>query len=190
MTGIDLPHELVEQIDWHWRGQLRPRLEGLTDEEYFREPVAGAWSVRRRTESTAEIQPGSGEWTIDWVWPEPAPAPVTTIAWRLSHLLVGVLGARLAGHFDGEPHDYNTYDYPGTAVEALQRLDTLYARWRDGVASWSDADLAVPVGAAEPPQYAASPRITLVLHISRELIHHGAEIALLRDLYAHRPLAG
>ncbi len=27
----------------------------------------------------------------------------------------------------------------------------------------------------------------LVLHIHRELIHHGAEIALLRDLYAHRP---
>ena len=31
----------------------------------------------------------------------------------------------------------------------------------------------------------------LVLHISREAIHHGAEIALLRDLYVHRnELAG
>jgi hypothetical protein len=27
---------------------------------------------------------------------------------------------------------------------------------------------------------------TLILHINREVIHHGAEIALLRDLYAHR----
>ena len=27
----------------------------------------------------------------------------------------------------------------------------------------------------------------LVLHINRELIHHAAEIALLRDLYAHQP---
>jgi hypothetical protein len=26
----------------------------------------------------------------------------------------------------------------------------------------------------------------LILHIHRELIHHGAEIALLRDLYRHR----
>lgn len=26
----------------------------------------------------------------------------------------------------------------------------------------------------------------LVLHIHREVIHHGAEICLLRDLYAHR----
>ena len=27
--------------------------------------------------------------------------------------------------------------------------------------------------------------IDLILHINREVIHHGAEIALLRDLYAH-----
>jgi hypothetical protein len=26
---------------------------------------------------------------------------------------------------------------------------------------------------------------TLVLHINREVLHHGAEIALLRDLYQH-----
>ena len=26
----------------------------------------------------------------------------------------------------------------------------------------------------------------LVLHINREALHHGAEIALLRDLYTHR----
>jgi hypothetical protein len=25
----------------------------------------------------------------------------------------------------------------------------------------------------------------LILHINREVIHHGAEIALLRDLYVH-----
>jgi hypothetical protein len=27
---------------------------------------------------------------------------------------------------------------------------------------------------------------TLVLHVNREALHHGAEIALLRDLYASR----
>jgi hypothetical protein len=30
----------------------------------------------------------------------------------------------------------------------------------------------------------------LVLHIHREVIHHGAEIALLRDLYRARGIAG
>lgn len=27
---------------------------------------------------------------------------------------------------------------------------------------------------------------TLIAHIHREIIHHGAEVALLRDLWAHR----
>lgn len=187
--AVNVTGELVEQIDWHWRHQLRARLEGLTDEEYFWEPVAGCWSVRRRSAAAPHPQPGSGEWTVDWAWPTPDPAPVTTIAWRFAHVLVGVLGARIAAHFGGEAHDYATYAYPGTAVEALRRLDDLYARWIAGVSAWSDADLAVAVGDAEPPEFAHLPRATLVLHINRELIHHGAEIALLRDLYAHRAAA-
>ena len=44
---------------------------------------------------------------------------------------------------------------------------------------------ALPCGPAEGP-YADLPLAALVLHINREAIHHGAEIALLRDLYAHR----
>ena len=30
----------------------------------------------------------------------------------------------------------------------------------------------------------------LVLHINREVIHHGAEVALLRDLYQHSTARG
>jgi hypothetical protein len=41
-----------------------------------------------------------------------------------------------------------------------------------------------PCGPAEGP-YADYPFIALVLHINREAIHHGAEIACIRDLYAH-----
>ena len=29
----------------------------------------------------------------------------------------------------------------------------------------------------------------LVLHINREALHHGAEIAMLLDLHAHRPMS-
>jgi hypothetical protein len=32
---IDWNTLLPEQLDWHWRENLRPRWEGLTDEEYF-----------------------------------------------------------------------------------------------------------------------------------------------------------
>ena len=47
------------------------------------------------------------------------------------------------------------------------------------------AALARPCGPAEGP-FAAYPMAALVLHINREVIHHGAEVALLRDLYRAR----
>jgi hypothetical protein len=178
-------HELTEQIDWHWRAQLRPRLEGLGDEEYRWEPVEGAWNVRPRGTSTAPMAVGSGDFTIDFAMPQPDPPPVTTIAWRLGHILVGVLGARVASHFGGTPVDYDSYDYPGSAADALARLDEVYARWTDGVRALGEAGLEQPCGPAEGP-YAEEPMAALVLHINRELIHHGAEVALLRDLFAHR----
>ncbi|WP_460777513.1 hypothetical protein [Nocardiopsis nanhaiensis] len=50
------------------------------------------------------------------------------------------------------------------------------------MSSLDEADLAVPVGEAEG-EWAAYPMATLVLHVNREIIHHGAETALLRDLH-------
>lgn len=182
--SIHWNEQLTEQIDWHWRNQLRPRLSGLTDDEYFFEPVPDAWSVRPRGTGTAPIQAGSGNWTIDFAFPEPDPAPVTTIAWRLAHILVGVLGARNASHFGGPPVDYESFAYPGSATDALAALDTQYASWLAGVRGLGEDGLERACGTAEP--YPDAPMAALVLHINRELLHHGAEIALLRDLYAHR----
>ena len=36
---VDGAELLPEQLDWQWREHLRPRFEGLGDEEYFWEPV-------------------------------------------------------------------------------------------------------------------------------------------------------
>lgn len=180
-----LGHLLTDQVDSHWQRQLRPRLAGLTHEEYVWEPTPGAWNLHRRGEGTTELQGGSGELTIDFAHPEPTPAPVTTIAWRLAHLVVGVLGARVHSHFGGPVADYLTFDYAGTADVALAQLDAAYAGWLAGVHSWGDDGLAAPCGPAEGP-WAEASRAVLVLHINREIIHHGAEIALLRDLFAHR----
>ncbi|MFJ2774576.1 DinB family protein [Streptomyces sp. NPDC087300] len=183
--ALDWNALLVDQLDWHWQHQLRARLDGLTDDEYFWEPVPDCWTVRPRGTGTAAVQGGSGAFTIDWAYPEPVPAPVTTIAWRLGHILVGVLGVRTAAHFGGPPMDYMTYAYPGTAAEALDQLDAGYAGWIAGVRGLGEEGLARPCGEAEGP-FAKEPMATLVLHIHREMIHHGAEISLLRDLYAHR----
>ncbi|MBM7800118.1 hypothetical protein JOE57_003039 [Microlunatus panaciterrae] len=180
---IDWTAELAQQLDWHWQHQVRPRLAGLTDAEYFWEPVAGCWNLRPRSAGTPPEAAGGGDFVIDFAVPEPVPPPVTTIAWRIGHLLVGVLGARNASHFGGPPIDYQSYDYPGTAALALERLDQAYAGWIGGVRGLDDAGLARPCGEYGFEQ---DPMAGLVLHINRETIHHCAEIALLRDLYAHR----
>ncbi|MBV8934136.1 MAG: DinB family protein [Kutzneria sp.] len=186
---LDWTEQLVEQLDWHWRNQLRPRLDGLTDEEYLWEPVDGAWSIRPRGTATTPMAGGSGEFTIDFALPEPDPAPITTIAWRLGHIIVGVLGARVANHFGGTPVDYFTHDYAGDAATALTQLDHFYAAWMAGVRGLDEEGLSRPCGPAEgqwTPEWAEYPMATLVLHINREVLHHGAEIALLRDLYRWR----
>jgi hypothetical protein len=77
------------------------------------------------------------------------------------------------------------FDYAGTAEAALAQLDAAYATWIAGVRTLGPEELAAPCGPAEGP-YGHLPMATLVLHINREALHHGAEIALLRDLYPHR----
>ncbi len=181
---------LAEQFAWHWEHHLRPRMAGLTDAEYHWEPVDGCWGVRHvddTSPSTVTIRSGAGDWRCEYAWPAPDPAPVTTIAWRLAHLVVGVFGMRNHSYFDAPPVDYDSWHFAGTADEALAQLDTQVRTWLDGVRALDDSRLAEQVGAREPAAFAHLTITDLVLHIHREAIHHGAEICLLRDLYAHQP---
>jgi DinB superfamily len=182
---LDWNAELREQLESHWQDHLRPRLAGLTDDEYFWEPVPGCWNVRRRGESAAPMAVGGGEFTMDYAQPEPSPPPVTTIAWRLAHIIVGLFGWRNEVLFGGPPASYQTFEYAGTAADALDQLDAGYADWIKGVRTFGLDGLTQPSGPAAGP-YAASPMAALVLHINREVIHHGAEILLLRDLYLRK----
>jgi hypothetical protein len=188
MTAVDWTTQLHDQLDFQWQHGLRPRLAGLTDEEYLWEPVADCWSLRSRISPSRWRTAGAGDLVMEYAIPEPEPAPVTTIAWRIAHVVVGCLAARTASHFDGPPADYETWTYAETAGQALAQLDDQYAAWSAGVAGLDADGLARPCGEAEGP-FAAHPLAALVLHINREMIHHGAEICLLRDLYAHRPTA-
>jgi DinB superfamily len=186
-VAVDWNLELADQLDWHWGHQLRPRLAGLTDAEYFWQPVPGCWTISRRGHSAAPISVGAGEFTMDYALPPPDPAPVTTIAWRLAHIIVGLFASRTATHFGGAPADWPSWEYAGTADDALRQLDDAYAAWITAVRGLGAVGLTWPVGPAEGDgQYAGSPMAALVLHINREAIHHGAEISLLRDLYAWR----
>jgi hypothetical protein len=181
-AGLDWAGKLLEQLTWHWSAQARPRLDGLTDDEYFFAPVPGCWSVRPAGVRGPGQPWGSGPMRIDFAYPPPEPAPVTTIAWRLGHIVVGVFGERNARYFGGPPIGYDTYAYPATAAESLRDLDDGYRRWVAGVSGLSVDGL---LANCREPGYEADPMLSLVLHIHREAIHHLAEIALLRDLWAH-----
>ena len=99
-------------------------------------------------------------------------------------MIVGVLAMRNAAHFGRAPTDYQSFAYAATADAALAQLDAEYATWLAGVESLGEDGLARPCGEAEGP-FADRPLAALVLHINRELIHHLAEVCLLRDLHLH-----
>jgi len=164
-------HELLDQLDFAWNVQFMPRMEGLTDEEYRWEPVAGCLTVQLAGDGTFRLD-ARGEVT---------PPPFTTIAWRIGHM-ASVFGERASNHFGDESWDDAAVRWPGTADGALAMLTEQYRLWHEGVESLGEDRLFEPSGPHEGP-FAEAPKATLVLHINREFLHHAAEVALLRDLY-------
>ncbi|GAA1224604.1 DinB family protein [Kitasatospora nipponensis] len=195
---------LLEQFDFAYQ-RLADRLAGpvvdsgngtdvevvpLTDEEYHWEPVPGCWSVRRRTDGPgprATVLDGAGAWGRDGApAPHPVPPPFTTLAWRLSHLTEMLI--LRADHTVGS-RTLTREDVPvgADAAEAVAALRTGAAAWRAALLAADDAALDT-VGHSGYP-YGSDPEdvfLDIVWWVNQELLHHGAEIALLRDLYAAR----
>jgi hypothetical protein len=171
--AIDWNTELLDQADFMWKHHFLPRMEGLTDEEYFWEPVEGCWNVFRNED---------GAWAVTWDFPEPDPPPVTTIGWRLVHIAIPVFGQRASNHFGDGSYSLATARIPGSAEDAIALLKEQYEKWRQGVIALGNEGLSRPCGPAEGP-FSASPFAALVLHINREFLHHAAEVSLMRDLY-------
>lgn len=176
--------ELADQLDSYWREHLWPRVAGLTDEEYLWQPVPGMWTLRPDAEGVVRA---------DFRFPEPPIPPATTIAWRLDHVAREVLGKRAAAFFGGSPADAvadaDMFDdrhwpqpRPLDAAGALAQLQQAYALWHAGVSGLTDETMQRPLG-PRGAAYADDSVARLVLHINREVMAHGAEICLLRDLY-------
>ncbi|PKW15516.1 DinB family protein [Saccharopolyspora spinosa] len=168
---MDWRAEVLDQLDFYWT-MWRPGLDGLTDEEYFWEPVPDCWSLRR-------VDDG---WAMDFAFPEPVPPPFTTIAWRLGHISGHVFAMRANNHFGDASYRMDAPGYPGSAAAALAYLDEQKTLWRNGIGSLDVEGWETPVGPAEGP-FADRSYAALALHLNRELFHHGAEVSLLRDLY-------
>jgi len=176
---------LLDQLDTS-TAMARDRLAGMTDDEHLWEPVPGCLSIRRAGDVQGHTL-GHGEWLLEWPRPEPEPAPMRTMAWLLGHLYDGFL-SRYEWTFGARQADPATMaDFTPSAIEALERFWTLMARWRDGIAVLNDEQLDM-IGYGQYP-YGLDPQlpfIAIVWWTNRELIHHTAEIAFLRDLYAAR----
>ncbi|MEO6318045.1 MAG: DinB family protein [Acidimicrobiales bacterium] len=171
--------ELVDLSDQVWK-RTRARLEGLTDEEYFWEPAPGCWTVRKRDD---------GIWADDGALPPPDPEPFTTIAWRLWHVIDMYGEDRAPKWLDvpaqGPPIglDDPAGAPPATAEDALRLLERAHDRWDAHLALADEDGLRALIGPVGGPHYAERTRAAFVLHMLDEFIHHGAEIALLRDLW-------
>jgi hypothetical protein len=163
------------------------KVEPMTDEEYRWEPVPGAWSVRRQADGPAPRATrlvGAGEWGRDgYFGDEPQPPPVTTIAWRLSHLSE-MLAMRADYTVGSRSLTKDGYRAHGDALGAIGAFVTATEAWR-GVLTHSDEAALDTVGYSAYPHGsdAADAFIDIVWWVNQEVLHHGAEIALLRDLY-------
>jgi hypothetical protein len=168
--------DLIDLSGYTWQ-RLRDRMAGLTDDEYLWEPVPGCLTVRRADDGTYRSDGPQG--------PDEPPR-FSTLAWRLSHIAAFLREDR-NGPWLGRPVPDlpGPHGDPGSAADALAALDTAYGAWSTVLAGTTEESLAEPIGHVGGP-YAGATRRSFVLHVVDELIHHGAEAALLRDLYRSR----
>lgn len=167
-----MKRELISHSEWITQ-RIRGRLEGLTDEEYAWSPVPGAWHLR---------PDGAGGVTLDWEMPVPDPAPFTTLAWRLYHLAVTYSMDRNAEWLNLSPVADLGFAQPVDATSALRLLDRSIEVWFGYLGAVTEKTLKEPLG-DKAGHFGNSNGADYVLHQIDEHIHHGAEVALLRDLY-------
>jgi len=173
-TGVSVLLRLWEQSG----RRLRERCRGLTDAEYFWEPVPDCWNIR-------PDETHVGGWSYEYEFAPADPAPLTTIGWRLVHITAGNLLYWNHGWGDA------TLTFPDVLVP--HTADAALAAWRESrvpITAWladaSDEDLAEERPSHLPERtLAAGDQVRALVD---EQIHHGAEIALLRDLFV-RPHA-
>lgn len=196
---------LWEPVPGSW--SIRPREQATTERAYG----PGEWVIdlgapdipnSEHAQVAREIAEGqsltevAGNWGVSEARVEevlahtgplgPDVSPFTTIAWRLAHLQ-----GNFAGSWDwtfGERREPKLLvDFSPSASVAVEGLWTSLDRWREGIAGVSEEQLDT-VGLSQYPygSDAEEPFITVVWGNNLELIHHLAEICLLRDLWRNR----
>lgn len=156
-------------------------VEGLTDAEYFWEPVDRCWTVHRRDDDRGVHAQGRGEWVIDYDLERPP--YVSTIAWRMNH--ISACNAVYRDHAFGDATlGWDDLEIPGTPADAVAWLDQTHAQLRSDLATLTPDDAF----SERRAWWGAPLTVRAVLWtLTVEHVHHGAEIGVLRDILRGRP---
>jgi hypothetical protein len=161
----------------------------MTDDEYFWEPAEGCWNVRRCVEDRGVRMLGKGEWALEqeripFGAPDP---PFTTIAWRSDHL-VSAMTLRADWTIGLQSPGPDDIEISGSAASGIAGLERSAASWREALTTATTGADLDQIGRSAYPD-GLDPDMTfieIVWWVNKELIRHGAEIALLRDLWRAR----
>ena len=145
--------QLADQLEFHWTIQLRPRLDGLTDDEYFWAPVPNCWTVH----------PDGG---IDFDYPAPNRhrSPRSRGGWRTSSSACWPCATTRTSA--ARPPTIRAGRTPPTRRPRCAQLDERTKNGSAGVRGLDDDELQRPCGPAEGP-YADYPHDPCPAHQPR-----------------------
>lgn len=118
----------------------------------------------------------------EWSWRPIGQDEKMTIRWRLDHIAEAVGLERNWVWLGASGSDAPRLTAADSAEAAIAAVESTLQQFIALSESLGE-DLDLPCGPAAGP-YAEASRRSLVLHAADELIHHAAEAAILRDLYA------
>lgn len=175
------------QLGYAW-SELSPRLQTVDDDDFGWRPTSTALSVVPRDDVAPGARGvGAGEWVVEWP-PDPTggglgpPGSGTrTIAWLVAHL-TEVFAERWDWTFGGHRLRRDDMTFHRDRVAAVRQLEHWVEAWQADVDAM-DPGRVFEAGVSTATEIdAAAPFGHLILHLNRELIHHGAEICTLQDL--------
>jgi hypothetical protein len=149
---------------------IRGRVDDLTEDEFWWEPAPDGWTIRQRPD---------GRWAADYAEPDPTPAPVTTIGWRLVH----VAECKVMYHeyaFGPARLEWPDIDSAHSPEAAIAQLEEGQQRLVEDLRSLEPSGLERPVMTNWGEEWPAWKIFWTMIHHD---IHHGAEIGALRDLH-------
>ena len=174
---MDRVQLLLVQMDEAY-ARLIDRVDGLTEEESFWQPVPESWTVY--------VDQNSGRWTYHYAISDPKPAPITTIAWQLVHLaLCKVMYHEWA--FGAARLTFPEIEVPHTIPQTLELLEVGQRQLRAHLTRLSDAELDQEVLTNWREHWPAW-RIFWTM-ANHDALHTGA-IGQLRDDYCWRHQRG